>query len=468
MESRRKEATTRSLPVAAFRRASLYLLGVATCLMVSIAEADAAPAENETPALEAHFQTTYVWQRKPAFAARYSGENSLVTAREPRSYTLTATGYVGGRPWDGGEIWFNPEAVSSQSLSGLHGLGGFTNGENEKGGGPNPTAYRARLFMRHTWSMGGGTDDVAPAPNRLGGSADRNRVVLTAGNLSVTDIFDANAYSHDPRTQFLNWTIMTSGAYDFAADTRGYTWGAAVEWYQGVWAVRAGRFEQPIDSNGFALDSRIFRHYGDQLELEHSHEIGGRPGKLRLLAFRNHARMGSFQEALDAWRAGGSIGVPSVAVVRRDQAKLGFGVNAEQALGAEVGVFFRASRNDGRTESYAFTEVERSVSGGIEIKGGAWQRPDDAVGFAFVQNGLASAHRAYLAAGGLGAFIGDGPPPPGTSFRYANEQIVEAYYSLQLAKGLSASLDWQRARNPAYNADRGPVSFVGARLHFEY
>lgn len=437
------------------------------CAFAAFAQENGDGGASASP-LDAHFQSTYVWQRKPAFPALYTGPNSLTTEREPRSYTLTATAFIGGRPWQGGEIWFNPEMTSSQSLSDLHGLGGLTNGENQKGGGPNPTIYNARLFLRHTWGMGGGTEEVEAAPNQSAGTVDKNRVVLTVGKISVIDIFDNNAYSHDPRTQFLNWTLMANGAYDYAADTRGYTWGAALEWYRDDWAFRIGRFAQPRDSNGPVLDGRIFGHYGDQVEVEHGHEIGGQPGKIRVLAFRNYARMGSFADALDAWRAGGQAGVPSVADVRKDQAKVGAGINLEQALNPDVGVFMRASRNDGGTETYAFTEVERSLSAGVSIKGTAWARPEDVFGLGAVRNGLGPSHREYLAAGGLGAFIGDGTPPAGVAFRYADERIVEGYYNARLAKSLWASIDWQRAWNPAYNADRGPATFIGARLHFEY
>lgn len=424
-----------------------------------------------TPATEnwnSKFQSTYVWQRHPAFPARYSGPNSLDAAREPRSYTLTATAFLGIRTWKGGELYFNPEMTMSQSLSNLHGLGALTNGENQKGGGPNPIFYRARLFVRHTWGLGGGSEQAEAAPNQLAGTVDKNRMVLTVGNIALTDIFDNNTYAHDPRTQFLNWTLMTHGAFDYASDARGYTWGGALEYYRNDWVFRAGRFEQPIESNGLPLDSRIFRHYGDQVEIEHQQEIGGLPGKLRMLAFRNHAQMGSFQDALAAWRVGGGVGVPAVSNVRRESTKTGLGANFEQALTNDVGMFLRASWNDGQTETYAFTEVERSISGGISIKGMKWGREHDVVGLGLVWNGLSAVNREYLARGGLGAFIGDGVPPAGMNYRSAPEQVFETYYSANIAKDLWFSLDYQHIRHPAYNADRGPVSIAGIRLHWEH
>jgi hypothetical protein len=188
----------------------------------------------------------------------------------------------------------------------------------------------------------------------------RRRLVFTAGNLSVIDLFDNNAVAHDPRTQFLNWALTAHGTYDFAADARGYSWGAAIEYFYDDWALRAGRFMQPAESNGLPLDTRLGKHYGDQVELEHGHTLAGKPGKLRLLAFRNKANMGSFRDALADAPANG--GVPDVARVRRERVKYGFGVNAEQNIGADLTLFGRASWNDGQTESYPFTEIERSVS----------------------------------------------------------------------------------------------------------
>ena len=431
-----------------------------------------APADVAKPVefqpYDCRFQSTYIWQRHRAFGAAYSGPNSLHTESEPRSYTLTATAFMGVRAWPGGEVYVNPEVTSSESLSDLHGLGGLTNGENQKGGGRDPRFYRARLFARQTWNLGGGSEAVASAPNQLGGMIDKERLVLTVGTLSLADIFDTNAYSHDPRSQFLNWAIMAAGAFDFAADTRGYTSGAALEYYFGDWAFRVGRFIQPKESNGQQMDVHILRHYGDQIEIERGHEIAGLPGKLRLLTFRNRVQMGGFQDALDAWAAGGKIGVPSVADVRRERRKVGWSVNLEQAISDEAGVFARLNANDGKSETYAFAEIERSLSGGISLKGRRWRRANDSVGLGLVQNDLSDVHRQYLANGGLGAFIGDGVPPPGMSYRYAPERALEVVYNIALGHGATAAVDVQRIWNPAYNADRGPVGVLGARLHIDF
>lgn len=409
-------------------------------------------------AFDIHGQATYVWQQKRPFDAPYSGEHSLRPERE-RSYSLTATAAIGIRPWQDGELYFDPEVAQGVPLSGLTGLGGFTNGEIARVSGPNPKLYRARLFLRQTRGYGGGSERVEPEMNQFVGEVDRRRIVLTVGNLSVLDLFDDNAYSHDPRTQFLNWSLMTHGAWDYAADARGYSWGVALEWFHDDWALRAGRFEQPKQPNQMELDTAILRRYGDQVELERHHALGGRAGAVRLLAFRNRARMARYADALDA--AAGAT--PDLDVVRDgEKVKTGYGINIEQSLSNGVGAFLRASRADGRTETYAFTEIDRSFSGGVLVKGAAWGRAGDTLGLAAVRNFLSDSHRDYLAAGGLGFFLGDG------QLNYRPEQIVETFYRFAVTRALALSLDFQRIANPGYNTDRGPVRVGSLRLHAEF
>ncbi len=416
--------------------------------------------EPETEKWNAKFQSTYVWQRKPSFNAPYSGAHSLVPQRE-KSYSFTATAAVGVRLWPGSEFYLNPEAAQGVPLSGLTGLGGFTNGEIARTAGPNLTVYRARLFLRQTWGFGGGEEKVESDMNQLAGVVDKRRLVLTVGNLSVTDIFDDNTYSHDPRTQFLNWSIMTHGAYDFAADARGYSAGVAIEYFHEDWAFRAGRFAQPKEPNQLKLDYGLGKHYGDQIEVERAHTLAGKAGKLRVLAFRNYAKMSRFDDALAL--AAATSTTPDINNVRfMNQAKRGIGVNLEQALSANTGVFARAMWADGQTETYAFTEIDQSVSGGVVVKGAAWKREKDTIGVSFASNGLSRAHRNYLAAGGLGFFIGDG------RLNYKRENIFETYYSLNMSKFAWLSLGWQRIQNPAYNADRGPLTVTSLRLHTEF
>jgi hypothetical protein len=412
------------------------------------------------PLWNAGFQSTYILQRKDAFRAPYTGPNSLTTSSET-GYTLTSTVYLGVRPWAGAELFFNPETIQSQSLSHLSGLGGLANGENQKGGGATPILYRARAFLRQTIDLGGELSSVESGPNQLGGQVASQRLVITAGNFSWADVFDGNAFSHDARTQFLNWALMSYGAADYAADVRGYTLGLALEYYRDAWAFRIGRFAQPVESNGLTLDLDVLAHYGDTVEIEHGHTFFGQPGKVRVAGFHNFTRMGSFREALRYASANG--GVPDVGNVRRNQSKYGFGASLEQNVLPDVGLFARCSSNDGRTETYAFAEIERSVSAGVSIKGGRWRREGDTLGIAWVANGLSDSHRDYLGAGGLGFLIGDGRLE-----HYRPEQILEAYYSFNAFRGFWVSVDGQHIANPAYNADRGPVNIVGMRVHVEY
>lgn len=425
------------------------------CVLTGLARAQ----ESEEQEKDAKFQATYVWQDKRPFDAAYSGLHSLSPGRE-KSYSFTATAALGIRPWVGGELYFDPEVAQGVPLSGLTGLGGFTNGEIARTTGPSPNFYRARLFVQQTWRLGGGRERRESDANRLAGTVDRRRFVLTAGNLSVLDVFDDNAYSHDPRTQFMNWSLMTYGAYDYAADARGYSWGLALEYFHDDWAIRGGRFLMPKESNGLALNPRIFDSFGDQLEIERSHRLGDQPGKLRLLAYRNQAEMGGYRDAVADAEASGTT--PDITTTRKRRVKYGFGISLEQSVTAASGVFARASWNNGEAEEFAFTEIDRSVSAGVSVGGAGWQRPLDTAGVALVKNGLSAPHRNYLAAGGLGFFLGDG------ALRYHTENIIEGYYSLSVAKFAWISADVQRIFDPGYNADRGPATVLSARLHCEF
>ena len=400
----------------------------------------------------ANFQATYVWQMHPGFAAAYDGAHSLKSQRET-GYTLTATLFLGYRPWRGAELFFNPEMLQSTTMSDLHGLGGLSNGENQKMADPTARLYSARAFIRQTFRLGGDETPIEAGPNQFPGQVSSHRLVVTVGQMALIDIFDNNAFAHDPRTQFLNWALMAHGASDYAADARGYTVGLAVEYYRDAWALRFGHFAQPKESNGLALDYRLWAHFGESLEVERHHALWGHTGSVRLMTFFNYARMGAFSDAL-------ACGI-DLANVRRDQTKLGFGIGFDQNLTRDAGLFGRYGWNDGRTEAYAFTEIDESLTAGLAMRGRLWFRPRDTIGAAFAQNGLSDQHRAYLAAGGLGNFLGDG------QLNYRSEQIFEGYYSFNAFAGMWLTIDGQYILNPGYNADRGPVKFVAVRLHFE-
>ncbi len=416
---------------------------IASCIAFDTQAADLDDQRNAS-GFDISGQTTWIQQRKPSFSARYSGPNSLSTSAE-RSYSLTASAALAWRAKDfSAEI--HPEAALGVPLSNLTGFGGFPNNELARTSGANLTVYRSRAFVKKTFR-----------------NTDESQWVITLGNLSVIDLFDQNAYSHDPRRQFLNWSLVTHGAYDYAADARGYSWGAAVEYLTPNYSVRAGRFIQPRESNGLKLNPRIGRSFGDQIELElpMSNRFG--QANLRVLAFHNQAVMGRFDDALDVAQGA----TPAVSDVRRQRSKVGVGVALEQTLGEAGGVFARASWHDGKTETYSFTEIDRSISAGFLGNGKAWQRPADTYGLAFAINGLSKPHQAYLAAGGLGFFLGDG------QLNYANERIVEAFYSFALPRlgtkiNSYFTLNAQHIQNPGYNSARGPATVIGARLHLNF
>ena len=437
-------------------------------LLASAPGAGAADAAASSPeaAWQITGQATYIRQAQSALAARYSGPNSLGTGAA-LSYSFTATLGLGWRPWQGAELYANAEAAQGVPLSNLTGLGGFSNGEMARSAGASLALYRARLFGRQTWHLNG--DDGQPSPvdtvesdiNQLAGYAARRRVVLTLGNLAVSDLFDDNAYSHDPRTQFLNWSLVSMGAYDFAADARGYSSGVAVEWFHDDWVLRAGRFALPVQPNQQALDTQLFKRFGDQIEIEHAHTLAGQPGRLRLLVFHDRARMARFEDALALGRLTGAP--PDINAVRdRVQDKSGWGIGLEQALAGPVGLFARFSRADGQTETVSFTEIDQSLSAGLLIDGSAWRRPGHSLGLGWARNAISGARQRYLGAGGISFFIGDG------ALNYRPEQVLEAFYSLPLAPGVWLALNGQLIVNPAYNADRGPVRFVATRLHLAF
>jgi hypothetical protein len=458
------------------RSAAVRVL-IATTLTVTAGAAAAQGVDREETQVK--FQATWISQRHGAFGERrpagldptkYSGDNPVYSLGAPsdRTYTFSFTGYFGLRPWEGGELYLNPEITQGVPFTGdLIGLGGFYNGEITRAAGTHPKIYRQRLFMRQTWNRGGGQEAVDADLNWMAGQVDKSRTVLTVGNFSTLDVFDRNKYAGDPRRQFMNWGGMTHAAFDYAADARGFGWGAAAEWYLGDWALRAGRMTGPVTPNAQAMDLKILKHFGDQIEIEHDHEFGGQPGALRLLVWRNKALLARFADATARgnqlnWQPGLN-GMEYILDVRNgDRIKWGAGVDFEQTLAGEWGIFGRAMWADGQTETYAFAEADRSLAFGIAGDGAAWQRPKDRMGLALMTNHLAPGRRSYLASGGISFFIGDG------WLRYRPEAAIEAYYSFALAVDAALTLDLQKVHNPAYNADRGPVTIFGIRLHAEF
>jgi high affinity Mn2+ porin len=316
------------------------------------------------------------------------------------------------------------------------------------------------MFGRYVLNLGGDAQAVEDAPNQLASTYDANNLTFTGGKFSVVDIFDNNSYAHDPRSDFLNWSIIDMGAFDYAADAWGYTYGGSTEWTQSWWTLRAGLFDMSRQPNDKEL-VRGFGEYQSVFEAEERHQIFASPGKVKALFFLSHADMGSYAEALKLAEQTGST--PNTALVRHTQTKPGGGLNVEQQILPDLGSFLRLSVSDGSKEAYEYTEINQSVSGGLSLKGSRWSRDDDVIGLAGSLNQISSEARAYFAAGGQGILIGDGQLPS-----YAGEEIMEAYYKAVLLKGVEATFDYQRVVNPAYDAVRGPIDFYGVRLHLEF
>jgi hypothetical protein len=326
------------------------------------------------------------------------------------------------------------------------------------------------LFLLQRWNVGSELETIAPGFNEVGGSASTQRWTLVMGNFSLLDYFDPNPYAKDPRSQFFNWSYLTHGAWDYAADARGYTNGVMLEYRSPTWAMRGGRTMMPMESNGLALDGNLGQHYGDQLEVESDLplRLPAGPLRARVLVFRNQAVMGNFADAL---ALGSTLNTtPNLALVRREQTKTGWGFTLQAPLSEDAGLFLRLSRNNGESETFAFTEIDQQTVLGGQFTGAAWGRRADRWGLALAVNELSALHRAYLGAGGLGFFLGDG------TLNYGAERVLETWYRIalpdvatRLGRVQSAvSIGWQHITNPGYNQDRGPVQTYSLRWHSEF
>jgi high affinity Mn2+ porin len=441
-------------------KARLKRLKRAAFLAVSLLASGGASAQEASDQNWAiHAQATFVLQANARFRSPYQGPNSL-DHRSHSKETFDLTGYFGVRPWGGAEIWVDPEVDQGFGLSNTLGAAGFPSGEAYKVGKTNPYAKLPRWFLRQTVALGGKSEKVEAGLNQLAAHETANRLVLTLGKFGVVDVFDTNDQAHDPRSDFMNWSIIDAATFDYAANAWGYTYGAAAELYEDGWAARAGFFALSKVPNSVELDSS-FRQFEVDGEVEERHSIAGHPGKLKLTVFLNHGRMGRFEDAV---RLAGAMGGPAdITAARGVLSRAGVSLNFEQQLSKAVSLFMKGGIANGNIEPFEFTDVDRTISGGVTIKGSAWSRPDDTIGIAGVVNGISRKHERFLAAGGLGILVGDGRlPHPGP------EQIIEAYYDFAVAKPLHVSLDGQFINHPAYNKDRGPVPVGGIRLHAEF
>jgi len=403
-----------------------------------------------------HAQNTVIVQGYPEFPAAYSGPNSLPNGGETRE-TISLDLMAGVRLWRGAEAHVDGMMWQGFGIGNALGVEGFPNGEAFRLGTDVPNFNIPRLFIRQTIGFGGEQEDVPDDQLTLAGRQDISRLTLTLGRFSAKDIFDNNAYANDPRTQFMNWGLMANEAWDYPADALGYTTGLAIELNQPHWTARYGFFQVPRSSNGTALDFNFLEAWAMVSELERRYNLDNHPGTIRFLAYLNHAHMGSYQEAVD-----NPVRPADIEATRAYRSKYGFGLNWEQEVVKNIGVFSRLGWSDGRNEAWMFSDVDYTASVGTSVKGEAWHRSDDTFGLAGLFNGISHVHQEFFEAGGTGILAGDG------KLSYGWEKVLETYYDFKIWKTLHAAVDYQFVTDPAFNRDRGPVSVFGARLHWEF
>jgi high affinity Mn2+ porin len=406
-----------------------------------------------------HGQTSFIFQYHPAFSAAVSGPNSLSAGANGRE-AADATLYLGVSPMKGLEFYVDPEIDQGFGLNDTLGVAGFPNGQSAKVGADNPYYETQRAFARYTIDLGGPEQKIDAAQNQIEGSRTADNVILTVGKFSATDIFDTNDYAHDPQKDFLNWSIIDSGAYDYAANAWGYSYGGAVEWTRSWWTVRGGLFDLSNIPNQVNMNPS-FSEFEVVTELEERHQVFDRAGKVKFLAYVNRGRMADYNDAVRLAQMTG--GAPDVSLVRRYGLRPGAALNLQQEIVDDLGAFARASLNDGHKEAFDYTEINRSVAAGLSLAGKRWHRSDDTFGLALVLNDISKDARNYFAAGGLGILIGDGSLP-----QAGFEKIAELYYRASVVTGIDATLDYQHVENPGYDALRGPVNILGIRLHAEF
>ena len=429
-------------------------------------------------------QTTYISSWHPSFAAPYTNANGSVNSLLPApewSFTDSFTVFLAVRLWPGAEAYFVPEVISERAFSGLHGIGGaIQNFELQKTGSVTPQVYMSRAYIRQNIDLGGKLIEHTSQPTQLGRKVKSRRLVLTLGNFSVLDFFDRSSVAWDPRQTFFNMAFMTYASWDFNADARGYTWGGIAELDWDEWSMRIARTASPQNPNVLPIDFRIWEYYGDQVELQHDHVLFGQPGAVRLLGYRNNVNAGRFADAINTFAhdptknaagcaaaglynyGSGNVTAPDLCWVRKENDKIGLGINIEQHVTKDLGVFARWMTSDGQTEVDAYNPADRSFAFGATMKGGLWRRPFDVAGTGVALSWISSIHAQYLAMGGVDGFVGDG------HLRQAGEGVTDVFYSYNLLKAIWLTADYQFLWHPGYNAARGPVNIVGGRVHAEF
>lgn len=438
----------------------LYGLSMLTLIVQKTNAQDA--DSNKVERFSIHAQTTVINQYKFAYSAPYSGSNSLRTSDESQT-SLTSTLYFGARLWKGASAFINPEIAGGSGLSGALGIAAATNGETFRIGDPSPKTYVARVFFRQVFELRASKHEKLTHYfhnhsdfNQLEENVPTNYFAITAGKVSISDYFDDNSFSHDPRTQFMSWGLMSNGAWDYPANTRGYTPSIVLEYADPKNEIRYGYSMVPATANDNIMDNNLNKAGAHTIEYTLKFKHKEQKGAIRLLAYYNLANMGSYQQGIIS----GDISLSR----SYQNHKYGFCLNSEYEFSKQIAWFMRAGWNDGENETWCFTEIDQSFSTGVLIKGYSWKREEDNIGLAIAVSGLSQMHRNYLNAGGSGFMLGDG------KLNYANEKLLECFYSKEMvADRMYLTGTYQFLLNPGYNADRkGPVNIISARVHFRF
>jgi len=411
-----------------------------------------------------HLQLTVIGQKHSGFQSPYKGENSLADSVEPAAVSLTTTLFLGRKLWKGAAIYINPEVAGGKGLSFATGVAGALNGETYRVGATEPQVFIARAYLQQHIPLGHTSYEyISDNLNQLADHIPTDRITISVGKFAISDFFDYNSFSKDPRTQFFNWSIWANGAWDYPADTRGYTYGIVSELIKPSWAIRLSTVAVPRIANYHLLEYKLPEAHSETLELEHKISINKKSGNVGVIFSNTRSRAPSYKAGLDALATNDNFILDVISGDAENNSyggkKFGFGLNIEQELTNEIGFFSRIGWNDGKHASWAFTEIDQTFAAGLSLKGSWWKRSEDNFGIAVANNGISSGHRDFLKDGGYGFIIGDG------KLNYGHETIIEVYYNAKLLKFLWFSFDYQFVKNPGYNKDRGPVHVFGLRGH---
>lgn len=407
-----------------------------------------------------HFQFTGILDYHPSTKEPYEGRNSF-RAEAEKTYSVTSTAFIGRKIWHGGAIYFNPEMAGGEGPSATLGIAGFPNGETFRIGDPKTLVYVARLFLRQQINLDKAhLVTLDEGVNQVKETVSTKRITINAGKFGIADFIDQSPVSHDPRMDFMNWALMNNGAFDYPANTRGYTAGIVLEYYTPGWVLRVTSALVPDFANGPFFDRKYPKASGESVELQKDYHLGNLPGSARLMFYFNATKAPAYRDVIDKFENGTDRDLDVIHGTAYGGKKYGLGLNMDQALSDNTRAFLRAGWNDGKTASWAFAEIDNTLSGGLRFYGIGKGRGADNIGVAVLSNGISADHRDFLKIGGYGFMIGDGKLP-----NYSRENIAELFYEVKLFQFIYGTVDYQFILHPAYNADRGPIHMLAARVH---